>query len=49
MAVFASGQMSLALQQEVLARYLKNTTAISPVATVYVALATAIPNICPSS
>ena len=43
MAVFASGQMSLALQQEVLARYLKNTTVITPVATVYVALATAIP------
>ena len=43
MAVFASGQMSLALQQEILARYLKNTTVITPVATVYVALATAIP------
>ena len=43
MAVFATGQMSLALQQEILKRYLLNTTAITPVATVYVALATAIP------
>ena len=43
MAVFATGQMSSTLQQEVLNRYLKNTTVLSPVATVYVALATAIP------
>jgi hypothetical protein len=43
MAVFATGQMSSVLQQEVLNRYLKNTTVLAPVATVYVALATAIP------
>jgi len=38
-----AGPLSSALQNEILARYFKNTTVISPAATVYVALASAQP------